>query len=275
MESVSDTSGGYVQSLARGLMVIRAFNESNPEMTLSEVARATDLSRAAARRFLHTLVHLGYVWTDGRVFALTPRVLELGFAYLSSVSLPEIAQPYLERLVAEVHESASVSVLDGADIVYVARVPTSRIMTVSINIGTRFPAYATSMGRVILADLDPAALDGYLSEVDLAPLGPHTITSPAELKTELARIREQGWALVDQELEAGLRSIAAPIRDRANRVVAAVNVSSHASRTSPEDARRNLLPPLLETAARIGADLAVAPSSRAVSRRAPGYADFR
>lgn len=266
MEPVSDPSGGYVQSLARGLMVIRAFDESNPEMTLSEVARATDLSRAAARRFLHTLVHLGYVWTDGRVFALTPRVLELGFAYLSSISLPEIAQPYLERLVAEVHESASVSVLDGLDIVYVARVPTSRIMTVSINIGTRFPAYATSMGRVLLADLPASELDAYLSDVDLEPLGPHTITTPAELRQELARIRERGWALVDQELEAGLRSIAAPIRDRSGKVVAAVNISSHASRTSPEDARRDLLPPLLETAQRIAADLAVAPASRAVSR---------
>ncbi|MER6992395.1 IclR family transcriptional regulator [Saccharopolyspora hirsuta] len=266
METATDPSGGYVQSLARGLMVIRAFDEANPEMTLSEVARATDLSRAAARRFLHTLVHLGYVWTDGRVFALTPRVLELGFAYLSSISLPEIAQPYLERLVAEVHESASVSVLDGPDIVYVARVPTSRIMTVSINIGTRFPAYATSMGRVLLADLPPAELDAYLSEVDLAPLGPHTITTPAQFREELARIREQGWALVDQELEAGLRSIAAPIRDRSNKVVAAVNISSHASRTSPEDARRELLPPLLQTAERIAADLAVAPASRAVSR---------
>ncbi|MGP4017027.1 IclR family transcriptional regulator [Saccharopolyspora sp. 5N708] len=262
MEPVSEPSGGYVQSLARGLMVIRAFNESNPEMTLSEVARATDLSRAAARRFLHTLVHLGYVWTDGRVFALTPRVLELGFAYLSSVSLPEIAQPYLERLVAEVHESASVSVLDGPDIVYVARVPTSRIMTVSINIGTRFPAYATSMGRVLLADLSDAELDDYFSRVELQPLGPHTITTPAGLKRELARIRDQGWALVDQELEAGLRSIAAPIRDRSNRVVAAANISSHASRTSPADARHNLLPPLLQTAARIGADLRVAPNSR-------------
>ncbi|GAA0536115.1 IclR family transcriptional regulator [Saccharopolyspora thermophila] len=263
MEPVSETSGGYVQSLARGLLVIRAFNESNPEMTLSEVARATDMSRAAARRFLHTLVHLGYVWTDGRVFALTPRVLELGFAYLSSISLPEIAQPYLERLVAEVHESASVSVLDGTDIVYVARVPTSRIMTVSINIGTRFPAYATSMGRVILADLPDEHLDEHLAQVELQPLGPHTITTPAELKRELARVGEQGWALVDQELEAGLRSIAAPIRDRSDRVVAAVNISSHASRTSVEDARTRLLPPLLETAARIGADLAVSPNPRA------------
>ena len=251
---------GFVQSLARGLSVIRAFNETHPEMTLSEVARATELSRAAARRFLHTLVQLGYVWTDGRTFALTPRVLELGFSYLSSVSLPEIAQPHLEKLVAAVQESASVSVLDDDDIVYVARVPTSRIMTVSINIGTRFPAYATSMGRVLLAYLPDAELEAYLDRVRLEPLGPHTLTSAAELRDELKRVRAQGWALVDQELEAGLRSIAAPVRGRSDRVVAAVNVSSHASRMSSEDARRLLLPPLLEAAARIEADLRVTPN---------------
>ncbi|SFS78541.1 IclR family transcriptional regulator [Saccharopolyspora flava] len=266
MESEADTSSGYVQSLARGLAVIRAFSESSPEMTLSEVARATDLSRAAARRFLHTLVGLGYVWTDGRVFALTPRVLELGFSYLSSVSLPEIAQPHLEGLVSEVHESASVSVLDGTDIVYVARVPTSRIMTVSINIGTRFPAYATSMGRVMLADLPEDKLRAHLDQVDLAPLGPHTITAREDLQAELERVRGQGWALVDQELEAGLRSIAAPIRDRYGRAVAAVNISSHASRTTREAAEQDLLPPLLATAERIAGDLAVSPQSRAVVR---------
>ncbi|KEI43970.1 IclR family transcriptional regulator [Saccharopolyspora rectivirgula] len=262
MEPASSPGGEYVQSLARGLMVIRAFNESHPEMTLSEVARETGMSRAAARRFLHTLVHLGYVWTDGRVFALTPRVLELGFAYLSSVSLPEIAQPYLERLVSEVHESASVSVLDGTDIVYVARVPTSRIMTVSINIGTRFPAYATSMGKVLLAHMSPEELQRYLQRVRLRPLGPHTTTKPEELQQELAAIREQGWALVDQELEVGLRSIAAPIRDRTGKVVAAANISTHASRTSPEEARGKLLPHLLETVARIEAELRVTPNPR-------------
>ncbi|QUH03024.1 IclR family transcriptional regulator [Saccharopolyspora erythraea] len=260
MDETTEPTTGYVQSLARGLLVIRAFNESHPQMSLSEVARATGLSRAAARRFLHTLVHLGYVWTDGRVFGLTPRVLELGFAYLSSVSLPEIAQPYLERLVAEVHESASVSVLDGTDIVYVARVPTSRIMTVSINIGTRFPAYATSMGRVMLAHLPEEELDAYFDQVQLEQLAPHTITTPAGLRRELERIRAQGWSLVDQELEAGLRSIAAPIRGRGDRVVAAINVSSHAARTSDTHARQVFLPPLLETAARIGADLRMAPS---------------
>ncbi|WP_243795367.1 IclR family transcriptional regulator [Saccharopolyspora gloriosae] len=265
MEPASE-SGGYVQSLARGLAVIRAFDESRPEMTLSDVARATDLSRAAARRFLHTLVQLGYVWTDGRVFALTPRVLELGFAYLSSMSLPEIAQPHLERLVSRVHESASVSVLDGDDIVYIARVPTSRIMTVSINIGTRFPAYATSMGRVLLAHLPADHLDEFLARVRLDPLGPHTLGNPEELRVELARIREQGWALVDQELEAGLRSIAAPIRDRSDQVVAAANISSHASRTTGEQARENLLPPLLETAESIHADLRVTPGTTSATQ---------
>lgn len=254
--------GGYVQSLARGLAVIRAFDEDHPERTLSEVARAAELSRASARRFLHTLVQLGYVWTDGRVFALTPRVLELGFAYLSSASLPEIAEPHLERLVARVHESASVSVLDGSDVVYVARVPVSRIMTVSVNIGTRFPAFATSMGRVLLAHLPDAELEHQLSTAELTALAPHTTTSAEALREELAQVREQGWALVDQELEAGLRSVAAPIRDR-DRVLAAINVSSHASRTSSADVQQRLLPPLLDTARQIEADLRVAPRVRA------------
>lgn len=261
MDPDNDSAGGYVQSLARGLMVIRAFDESRPEMTLSEVARVTELSRAAARRFLRTLIQLGYVWTDGRVFALTPRVLELGFSYLSSMSLPGIAEPHLEKLVSEVHESASVSVLDGQDIVYVARVPISRIMTVSINIGTRFPAFATSMGRVMLAHLPEDELDDYLDEARLAALAPHTVATKAELRQELRQVAHQGWALVDQELEAGLRSVAAPIRDRSGRVVAAVNVSSHASRTSSDQARQALLPPLLETAAQIEADLKSAPTT--------------
>src|ERR687895_1378644 len=151
----------FVQSLARGLAVIRAFDAASPELTLSDVARKTGLTRAAARRFLLTFADLGYVRTDGRLFALSPRVLELGYAYLSSLTLPEVAEPHLERLVAEVHESSSVSVLDGDDIVYVARVPTARIMRVSISIGTRFPAYATSMGRVLLAALPEDRLDAH------------------------------------------------------------------------------------------------------------------
>jgi IclR family transcriptional regulator, pca regulon regulatory protein len=252
----------FVQSLERGLAVIRAFDEHNPELTLSDVARVTGLTRAAARRFLLTLADLGYVRTDGRWFTLSPRILELGYAYLSSLSLTEVAEPHLERLVAEVHESSSVSVLDGEDIVYVARVPTARIMTVSINVGTRFPAYATSMGRVLLSRLPEEELEAYLERVELVPLSPRTLTSAEMLRVELAKVRSQGWALVDQELEEGLRSIAAPIRDRGGRTIAAVNLSAHASRMSIEEGRRRLVPALLATAARIEADLRIAQSAR-------------
>jgi IclR family transcriptional regulator, pca regulon regulatory protein len=263
---VSERAPHFVQSLERGLAVIRAFDAERPELTLSDVARATGLTRAAARRFLLTLADLGYVQTDGRWFSLSPRVLELGYAYLSSLSLPEVAEPHLERLVAEVRESSSVSVLDGADIVYVARVPVSRIMTVAINVGTRFPAYATSMGRVLLAGLDEPALEQYLAAVRLDRLSPRTITSGTELREELGRIREQGWAMVDQELEEGLRSVAAPVRDRSGRVVAAVNISTHASRTSLDALHGRLVPPLLAAAGRIEADLrAAAAPARSVS----------
>jgi IclR family pca regulon transcriptional regulator len=245
-----------VQSLGRGLAVIRALSAPGSGLTLTEVARASGLTRASARRFLLTLERLGYVRGHRRLFALTPRVLELGYSYLSSLSLPEIAEPHLERLAQQVHESSSVSVLDGDEIVYVARVPTKRIMTVSISVGTRFPAYATSMGRVLLAELDGAELDSFLERAELRPLTDGTLTSAAALREELARVRRQGWALVDQELEVGLRSVAAPIRDASRRTVAAVNVSAHAGRTTLDEVRRGLLPPLLETAALIERDLA-------------------
>ena len=191
------------------------------------MARATGLTRAAARRFLLTLVDLGHVRQDGKLFRLTPRVLTLGYAYLSSLSLPGIAEPHLEQLVREVHESSSMSVLDGHDIVYVARVPTSRIMTVAINVGTRFPAYATSMGRVLLAGLDAPALEEHLASLDLEPFTDRTVSSLDDLRARIDETRAQGYALVDQELEHGLRSIAAPVRNRHGQVVAAVNVSSH------------------------------------------------
>lgn len=246
----------YVQTLARGLAVIRAFNAEHPELTLSEVAKETSLTRAAARRFLLTLTDLGYVRADGRHFALTPRVLELGFAYLSSLSLPEVAQPHLERLVAELQESASVAVLDGTDVVYISRVATARIMRVAINIGTRFPAAITSMGRALLAGLPPAELDERLAGIELRAYTPHSVTDEKRLRAELDRVRSQGWAFVDQELEEGLRSVAVPVRDSTGKVVAALNVSSTTSRTTLDSARRDLLPPLLATAARIEADLA-------------------
>jgi IclR family transcriptional regulator, pca regulon regulatory protein len=254
-EARADRGPDFVQSLERGLAVIRAFDAAHPELTLSEVAAATGVTRAAARRFLLTLSQLGYVRSDGRLFSLSPRVLELGYAYLSSLSLPEVAEPHLEALVAEVNESSSVSVLDGDDVVYVARVSTSRIMTVAISVGTRFPAYATSMGRVLLAGLADAALDRYLAGVRLDRLTGRTITTVPALRAELLRVRAQGWALVDQELEDGLRAVAAPLRDRTGRTIAAVNVSAAASRRSLEAIRRDLVPPLLATAARIEADL--------------------
>jgi IclR family pca regulon transcriptional regulator len=259
MRPSSSTSEGraphFVQSLERGLAVIRAFDEHNVELTLSDVARSTGLTRAAARRFLLTLADLGYVRTDGRWFSLSPRVLELGYAYLSSLSLPEVAEPHMERLVAEVHESSSVSVLDGEDIVYVARVPTSRIMTVSINVGTRFPAYATSMGRVLLAGLPEAELETYLARVKLAPPTPRAIATVEQLRAELRRVAAQGFAVVDRELEEGLRSVAVAIHGRDGRPCAAVNLSTHASRRTIDAMRRELLPPLQRTAARIEADL--------------------
>lgn len=245
----------YVQSLERGLSVITAFGPDSPQMTLSDVARATGLTRAAARRFLLTLVDLGYVRTDGKLFELTPKVLDLGYAYLSSISLPGVAEPHLEQLVAETHESSSMSVLDGRDIVYVARVPTSRIMTVAINVGTRFPAYATSMGRVLLAGLPEDKLDEYLAQVHLDQLTQRTVSSAEALRAVLDEVRRQGYALVDQELEAGLRSLAAPVHDKRGRVIAAVNISSHVTRLTREKATREFLPLLLDTARRIEQDL--------------------
>jgi IclR family pca regulon transcriptional regulator len=252
----------FVQSLDRGLAVIRAFDADNPDLTLSDVARITGLNRASARRFLHTLVELGYVRSDGRLFSLRPKILELGYAYLSSLSLPEVAMPHLEQLVERVHESSSVSVLDGDEVVYVARVPTRRIMRIAIAVGTRFPAYATSMGRVLLAGQSDQWLDGYLASVTLRAITPHTIADVARLRAELARVRRDGYALVDQELEEGLRSLAAPVRDGGGRVVAAVNLAAHASADTAEAMRERLLGPLRETAALIGADLRATGTSR-------------
>jgi len=257
----------FVQSLERGLSVIRAFDADHSRLTLSEVATATGLSRAAARRFLHTLVHLGYMRTAGGRFELRPKILELGYAYLSSLTLPEVALPHLEELVAQVHESSSVSELDGGDVVYIARVPTKRIMTVTISVGTRFPAYATSMGRVLLAAQPEPWLDQYLSATSLHHLTGHTITTETGLRQELRKIRTRGWALIDQELEEGLRSLAAPIRDSDGTVVAAVNVATHAGRRSLDSIVADLLSPLLATAERIERDLA---SARA--KLAPGQA---
>lgn len=248
-----------VQSLVRGLAVIRTFDAEHAQQTLSEVARRADLSRATARRVLHTLVEVGYVATDGKDFSLRPRILELGHAYLNSLRLPEVAEPHLERLRSSVNESCSVAVLDGTEVVYVARVASRQIMTVAINVGTRFPAHVTSMGRVLLAGLSESELDHVLRQVEFEAITPHTITDPARLRTELGRVARQGYALVDQELAPGLRSLAAPVHDRTGRVAAAVNVSASARRGTQASLRAELLEPLLDAARDIEHDLALLP----------------
>jgi IclR family transcriptional regulator, pca regulon regulatory protein len=237
--------------LERGLAVIRAFSKERPALTLSEVAKLTNMTRAAARRFLITLEDLGYVASDGREFSLRPSVLSLGYAYLSSLSLSDIAQPYMEALVEQVHESCSAAVLDGTEIVYVARVPTKRIMTISLALGSRLPAYATSMGRVLLAELSSAELDAFFSKAELKPITPLTVTDVPQIRQLLAEIKQQGWSLVDQELEEGLRSISAPIRNRRGTAIAALNISAHASRVSIEQLKANFLPLLLHTVKQI------------------------
>jgi IclR family transcriptional regulator, pca regulon regulatory protein len=246
----------FIRSLARGLDVIRSFSMSRPRQTLSEVAAVTGLTRATARRVLLTLEQLGYVRADGRTFELTAQVLDLGYAYLSSLALGDIAQPYLEDLAERVRESSSISVLDGEDIVYVVRVPTTRVMTISLGLGSRLPAAATLMGRVLLAGLPPSELDRFLSEVELEAHTRRTITDKHALRAELHRGRDQGWALVDQELEEGLRSIAAPLRDSSGRVIAAMNISGHAGRVTLSRMREEFLPALLEAADRINQQLA-------------------
>jgi IclR family transcriptional regulator, pca regulon regulatory protein len=251
-----EASGAHVRSFARGLSVIRAFGEGHASLTLSDVARETGLTRAAARRFLLTLVDLGYVTVHERRFSLTPRVLELGYAYLSSAGLPELAGPHLERLVADTGESSSVSVLDGHQVVYVARVATTRIMRVSIAVGTRFPAWVTSMGRVLLAGLPEEELRAHLAEVERTAYTAATTTDLEALVRIVAEVREAGYALVQGELEEGLRSLAAPIRDADGRVVAAMNLSTHATQVPTETVMATHLPALLRTAEELGADLA-------------------
>lgn len=220
----------YVQSFARGLAVIRAFDAAHPEQTLTEVASATGLTRAGARRILLTLQTLGYVEADGRLFRLTPKILDLGFAYLTSMPFWNLADPVMEQLSAQIHESCSAAVLDRTEIVYVLRVPTHKIMTINLSIGSRLPAYCTSMGRVLLSALDDAALDETLAQSDIRAHTARTTTDIGELKAAIAQVRQQGWAIVDQELEVGLLSISAPIRNRRGQIIAAMNISGNAQR---------------------------------------------
>jgi IclR family pca regulon transcriptional regulator len=268
-EDGAERDSGFVQSLQRGLAVIRAFDAENPALTLSDVAKATDLAPATARRFVLTLVDLGYMRAEGRWFRLSPRVLELGRPYLASLTLPEIARPHLREFVADVRESSSIAILDGSDIVYIAHEAAKRLMSVQITVGTRDPAFATSLGRVLIAASSDESLSASLATLELTKITPSTIADPAELLAELRRIRTQGFALVDQEFEEGLRALAAPIHDEHGSVIAAVNVAVHASRWSIEAIHEDLVPRLLRAAAAIEADVLLAPEAPAGRRGGP------
>jgi IclR family pca regulon transcriptional regulator len=252
----SNASDHIVQSLVRGLSVIQSFDEMHPEQTLSDVARRTCLDRAAARRLLLTLVSEGYMRLDGRNFRLSPRVLTLGQSYLASLSLPSIAQPHLDAMVAQAGESASLAVLDGTEIVTVARATQRRDVLILTNmVGTRFPAYAASIGRVLLAHQPPEWLDNYLATEDFQKRTSRTEVDPARLRTVLAKVRDQEYSFVNEELGEGLRTCAVPIQTPDGKVVAAINLSVHFSRLSADSVRRMLLPPLKETRRAIEADL--------------------
>ncbi|MGW7517399.1 IclR family transcriptional regulator domain-containing protein [Streptomyces sp. NPDC054796] len=256
----SELGAGFLQSLARGLTVLRALGEgpSGQGMSLSAVAEATGLARATARRSLLTLEELGYAECSDHLFRPLPRVLELGYAHLTGLSFADIAQPHLRGLVARVHESASVTVLDGTDILYVARVPTIRIMSISITLGTRFPAYATAMGRVLLAGLPETERAHVLERAEPRAFTEHTVTSVPRLARIVEATARSGYAAIDQELEVGLRSVAVPLRDAGGRVIAALNVAQHSGSEPLETTRDALLPALRATAAAVEADLRIA-----------------
>lgn len=233
-----DIMGG----LAKGLSVIETFTAEHPRQSISEVSVASGLDRATARRCLLTLAHLGYADYDGKFFTLTPRVLRLGTACLATMPLPQLMQPLLDRLSEQIGESSSVSILDGTDIVYVARAAQRKVMSIGLMPGSRLPAYCTSMGRVLLAALPEAAAREILSQAPLSARTTHTLTDPEALVAEFARVRLQGHAIVDQEVELGLRSIAIPLYNSRGQTVAAMNVGVAASRTEIDEMARLYLP---------------------------------
>lgn len=249
------TSPDFIEALARGLEVITAFRPGTEAMTLAEVATATGLARPTVRRILLTLDELGYVRSDGSRWGLTPRVLDLGTAYVGSQGLWELARPHLVELSAQTHESCSIAQLDGSDIVYVARAAVPKIVGLSVQIGTRFPALQTSLGKVLLAGLSGPQLDAVLAEPTRSGIQPLWRPTKKERDAALREVHARGWAVTDQQLAPGIRSVAAPIRD-GERVVAAINVNTHAAETSVERLTEHHLPLLLRAAGEIGADLA-------------------
>ena len=241
----------HVGSLQRGLAVLEVLSGNPAGISMSEVAEKAGLTRAGARRLLLTLAAEGYASLDGRQFQLTPKLLTLVRTWLQGLTLWTYAEPAMRVLSTQLEESCSAAVLSGHDIVYVARVPGRRIVSVALHVGARLPAWCTSMGRVLIAGLPEAERESFLATVAIDPLTPNSISERADLIAEIARCAAQGYSLVDEELEVGLRSIAVPVRDRAGRVVAALNISTQASRFSPAEMEREILPPLREAARQI------------------------
>jgi IclR family pca regulon transcriptional regulator len=243
----------FMTSLARGLSVLQTFSELKRPATMSQLSGRTGLSRAVVRRCLHTLTQLGYAGCDeSRRFFLLPKVMELGYGYLASMPFAQAVQPILERLGETLRESCSVTVLEGDEVVYIARALVTRIMSIDLRIGSRLPAFCTSTGRVLLAHLPPPQLEAYLRRIRPIRHTSRTLTSIEKLTQALRAVRRNGYAIVDQELEAGLRSIAVPIRNHNGEVVASLNAGTHAQRVSTVELHDKFLPPLLDAANQLG-----------------------
>lgn len=239
---ITTREGDIINGLVKGLAVIEAFDEDHARLSITDISRLTGLERATARRCLLTLAHLGYAHYDGKFFTLTPRILRLGHSYLAATPLPRIIQPFLERLTAETGESSSASVLDGIDILYIARASLKRVMSVNLGPGSRLPAYCSSMGRVLLAALPPTAAADILQRSELNPLTHHTRHTIPDLLEEIAMVSRQGYAVIDEELEIGLRSIAIPLVNGRGETVAALNIGAQAGRITVDEMIARYLP---------------------------------
>lgn len=257
-EQINAFSGdpNFMSSLARGLAVVNAFQERKRHLTIAQISHRTGIPRASVQRCLYTLMQLGYVTTDGRTYALLPKVLTLGHAYLSSTPLAVSAQPFLDRISEQLHEACNLATLEGDEVLYIARsaIP-QRLISVDLSVGSRLPAYCTSMGRILLAALDDDSLRAYVARADLKPRTSRTLHTPEALWECLMQVREQGWCVVDQELEQSLRSVAVPVRDASGRVLAAINVSTHAGRVNRQELESRFLPVLLAGSKELGAQL--------------------
>lgn len=248
IDALTSTSPDFMTSLARGLAVLRGFSEAQGPQTIAQLSTRTGIPRAAVRRCLHTFRELGYVDAELNNYSLRPKVLSLGYAYLSSTPLAVSAQPLLDQISGQLHESTSLAVLEDDEVVYLARAATARVMSVSLGAGSRLPAYCTSLGRVMLAHLLPDQLDAYLAHVALKPMTKNTVVAQKKLRTVLAKVRADGYAVNDEELELGLRSIAVPVRGASGKVLAALNCGAQSSRVSVEQLETTFLPVLQQGA---------------------------